>query len=250
MRVTYDDNLAQKQALVKRAETIQNSYDWRDATDEFAELMEEWKKIGPVARRDQNEALWQSFNKARKHFFNRKDEDRDRRRSHMEQARAGRLSQVQEFLSQLRAELKEFEEDLADHHVAMANLGSSKIDAQIRANLERLIAQGSPKVDKKRQKIAEVEAQLAELNRDNSRKPQQQKKSEQVRPEPAAAVQSVMQEEPATQEPSGEASMADKQGETITQEPTAAEADQSVPAAQEASGNMEEPGSEYRPDRN
>ncbi len=199
MRVTYDDNHAQKQALLKRAETLQHSHDWRGATDEFAELMEEWKKIGPVARREQNEALWQSFNKARKTFFDRKDDDRDRRRSHMEQARVGRLSQVQEFLSQLRAELKEFEEDLADHHLAMANLGSGKMDNQIRANLERLIAQGSPKVEKKRAKIAEIEAQLAELMRDNQRKPQTKGPTPQ-QPRDVADQETKTTELPATQQ--------------------------------------------------
>lgn len=188
MRVTYDDNYAQKQALVKRAETLQNSTDWRGATDEFAELMEEWKKIGPVARREQNEALWQAFNKARKTFFQRKDDDRDRRRSHMEHARVGRLSQVKEFLSQLKAELKEYEEDLADHHVSMSNLGSSKIDEQIRGNLERLIAQAGPKMEKKRAKIAEVEAQLAELTKEQNRKPAKEKpqpRTESASPSPA-----------------------------------------------------------------
>jgi hypothetical protein len=188
MRVTYDDNYAQKQALVKRAETLQSSTDWRSATDEFAELMEEWKKIGPVARREQNEALWQAFNKARKTFFQRKDDDRDRRRSHMEHARVGRLSQVKEFLSQLKAELKEFEEDLADHHVSMANLGTSKIDEQIRSNLERLIAQAGPKMEKKKAKITEVEAQLAELTKEQNRKPAKEKpqpKAESAAPSPA-----------------------------------------------------------------
>jgi hypothetical protein len=186
MRVTYDDNHAQKLGLVKRAETLQDSNDWRGATDEFAELMEEWKKIGPVARREQNEALWQAFSKARKTFFQRKDDDRDRRRSHMEQARAGRQMQVKDFLAQLRAELKEYEEDLADHHASMANLGNSKIDEQIRANLERLIAQAGPKMEKKRAKIAEVEAQLADLMKEQNRK-QTKEKPSQKETAPAAA---------------------------------------------------------------
>ncbi len=237
MRVTYDDNLAQKQALVNRAETIQNSYEWRDATDEFAELMEEWKKIGPVARRDQNEALWQSFNKARKTFFNRKDEDRDRRRGHMEQARAGRLSQVQEFLSQLRAELKEFEEDLTDHHVAMANLGTSKIDAQIRANLERLISQGSPKLEKKRQKITEVEAQLSELTRDGSRKPQAQqqpKKAEQLKPAEQPAQQ-MAQDAPPTEEAPDPAQPAQGgEAEALPQETTTSAPQPEAPPTEDA----------------
>lgn len=221
MRVTYDDNYAQKSALVKRAETLQSSTDWRGATDEFAELMEEWKKIGPVARRDQNEALWQSFNKARKTFFNRKDEDRDRRRSHIEQARVGRLSQVKEFLTQLKAEVKEFEEDLADHHASMANLGTGKMDNQIRANLERLIAQAGPKLEKKQAKIAEVEAQLAELTKDQQRKPAKEKQ-EQAPPQQADSAQKIdVEQQIAT-------------AETLPQEPRSATPE---PEAPEASGS-------------
>ncbi len=166
MRVTFDDNLAQKEAIVKRAEALENSNDWRGTTDELTELMEEWKKIGPVARREQNEALWRAFNKARHNFFRRKDEDRDRRHARMHQVHADRLVQVKDFLAQLKAELKEFEADLADHHASMANLGDGKIDVQIRANLERLIEQAGPKMEKKRAKIAEVEAQLEGLKRE------------------------------------------------------------------------------------
>ncbi|MBS1615959.1 MAG: DUF349 domain-containing protein [Bacteroidetes bacterium] len=170
LRVTHDDNLVQKEAIVKRAESLQNSTDWRGTTEELTELMEAWKKVGPVARREQNEALWRAFNKARHNFFHRKDEDRDRRRAHMENNRAGRLAQVQDFLAQLKTELKEFEEDLADHHASLANLGNSKIDQKIRANLEQLIAQAAPKMEKKQAKIAEVAAQLEGLKQEQKQK--------------------------------------------------------------------------------
>jgi hypothetical protein len=164
IRVGLDDNYAQKAALVKQAESLQYSTDWRAATDEFAELMEEWKKIGPVAR-EHSETLWESFIKARRNFFNRKDEDRDRRRGQIERAQAGRLSQTKEFLARLKEELKEDEENLADFHASLGNLGGGKKDDQIRANLEKLIAQAGPKMQKKREKIAEVEAQLASIQK-------------------------------------------------------------------------------------
>ncbi len=164
IRVGLDDNYAQKAALVKQAESLQYSTDWRAATDEFTELMEEWKKVGPVAR-EHSESLWESFIKARRNFFNRKDEDRDRRRGQIERAHAGRLAQTQEFLARLREELKEDEENLADFHASLGNLGGGKKDDQIRANLEKLIAQASPKMQKKREKIAEVEAQLAGISK-------------------------------------------------------------------------------------
>jgi chromosome segregation ATPase len=111
----------------------------------------------------------------------------------MDQARADRLAQVRDFLAQLKAELQEFEDDLADHHSSMANLGDSKIDAQIRANLERLIEQAGPKMEKKRAKIAEVEAQLESLNRErrDREKPGRQK---QARQEAATAAESTRQD--------------------------------------------------------
>jgi cell division FtsZ-interacting protein ZapD len=174
IRVGLDDNYAQKAALVKQAESLQHSSDWRAATDEFSELMEAWKRIGPVAR-EHSEALWESFLKARRHFFNRKDEDRERRRGQMERAQAGRLSQTKDFLGRLRSELEEDEATLADYHVSLGNLSGGKMDGQIRANLERLIAQAAPRIQKKREKIAEVEAQLNTISRQNSKKKKDEK---------------------------------------------------------------------------
>jgi len=174
VRVGLDDNYAQKAALVKQAESLQYSTDWRAATDEFAELMEEWKKIGPVAR-EHSEVLWESFIKARRAFFNRKDEDRDRRRGQIERAHAGRISQTREFLARLRDELKDDEENLADFHASLGNLSGGKKDDQIRANLEKLIGQAGPKMQKKREKIAEVEAQLATITKPAAKKPRDER---------------------------------------------------------------------------
>jgi len=179
IRVGLDDNYAQKSALVKHAQQLQNSNDWRGATDEFAELMEEWKKIGPVAK-EHSEPLWESFIKARRNFFNRKDADRDRRRGQIERAQSERKSQTQQFLKQLRDELKEDEENLADYHLSLGNLGTGKMDAQIKANLEKLISQAEPKMQKKREKIATVEAQLAEMSQSHPKKNQEDKKNKQV----------------------------------------------------------------------
>jgi hypothetical protein len=164
VRVALDDNYAQKAALVARAQKLSNSTDWRGATDEFADLMDAWKKIGRVAH-EHSDALWESFTAARRQFFNRKDADRDRRRVHIERAQQDRLSQTHEFLSRLRDELKEDEESLADYHLSLGNLTGGKKDDLIRANLEKLIAQSGPRMEKKREKIKEVEAQLSSMSR-------------------------------------------------------------------------------------
>jgi hypothetical protein len=169
IRVSLDDNYAQKMALVNRAETLQHSNDWRGATDEFTELMEEWKKIGPVAR-EHSEALWEQFIKARRNFFARKDADRDRRRAQIDRAQASRVSQTQEFLNRLKEEMKEDEERLIDFQESLGRLTTGKKEDELRAHLGKLIAQTGPKVEKKKEKIAEVEAQLANLVKEANRK--------------------------------------------------------------------------------
>ena len=225
IRVGLDDNYAQKMALVKRAETLQHATDWRNVTDEFAELMEAWRKIGPVAR-EHGDDLWESFIKARRTFFNRKDEDRDRRRGQIERAQAGRLSQTQEFLARLREELKEDEENLTDYHLSLGNLSGGKKDDLIRANLEKLIAQTGPRVEKKREKIAEVEAQLNGLTRGNSKKDKADNRDKETGPEEKHASP-TMANTPEAQETLAVAAQPE---EHVAQEPEAAQKDQEGPA--------------------
>lgn len=161
-RVTLDDNLAQKNALIKRAEQLKHSNSWRDATDEFAEMFEEWKKIGPVPRAD-HERLWDEFAKARRFFFNRKDADWEQRRASHEKQFDSRVSQTRQFLDTLKAELKEDEESLEDFKVSLNNITPGPKAKELQAHLERLIAQAGPSMERKKEKIATVEQQLKEL---------------------------------------------------------------------------------------
>ncbi|MCU0305987.1 MAG: DUF349 domain-containing protein [Thermoanaerobaculales bacterium] len=62
---------ADKLALVERAEALAESSTWRSSGEAMDELMEEWKRAGSAGR-EQDEALWQRFNEARRVFFNRR----------------------------------------------------------------------------------------------------------------------------------------------------------------------------------
>lgn len=161
-RVTLEDNLALKAALIKRAEELKYTTSWRDGTDEFAELFEEWKKIGPAPRAE-NERLWEQFAKARRFFFERKDADWERRKSHQEKQHDSRLSQTRQFLETLRAELKDDEEAVEDFKVSLNNITPGPKAKELQAHLEKLIAQSGPNMERKKEKIAEVEKQLKEL---------------------------------------------------------------------------------------
>jgi hypothetical protein len=64
-------NLQMKIELCVQAEALQDSTDWKAASDALIKLQKEWKEIGPVPRK-QSEKCWKRFRKACDHFFNRK----------------------------------------------------------------------------------------------------------------------------------------------------------------------------------
>ncbi|MBA3828752.1 MAG: DUF349 domain-containing protein [Taibaiella sp.] len=162
VRVSLEDNLAQKQAILKRAEALKNSTHWHDGTDEMNELMDEWKKIGPVPRALSN-AMWEQFLSARKHFFNRKDEYRDSRKKHAIQHQASRLSQSREFIQKLQEEIKEEEERIADFNEGLKNITPGKKEQELREHLQKLIAQGEENIARRKAKVENVEKELAQM---------------------------------------------------------------------------------------
>lgn len=155
VRISLEDNYAQKLALLKRAEAIKNSIQWRTATEEMNELMDEWKKIGAVPREHSNK-IWEDFIAARRHFFDRKDADREKRRQYVAQAAERRMEQKRSFLRKLEDELKEEQEKLADFKNAIENITPGNKAEELHAHLTRLIAQCEHKIVQKEQKIADV----------------------------------------------------------------------------------------------
>ncbi len=67
------DNLHQKNELCEQAEALQNSDDWKAATDALIRLQKEWKKVGPVPKKN-SDKIWKRFRTACDNFFNRKNE--------------------------------------------------------------------------------------------------------------------------------------------------------------------------------
>lgn len=64
-------NLDLKMELVDKAEGIAASENWKETTEIFKQLLEDWKNIGRTLP-EKNEALWQRFIAAKNHFFDRK----------------------------------------------------------------------------------------------------------------------------------------------------------------------------------
>lgn len=71
LKAEMDHNLQLKTEICEAAESLQESEQWKKATDELIALQKRWKEIGPVARRH-SDAIWKRFRSACDRFFERK----------------------------------------------------------------------------------------------------------------------------------------------------------------------------------
>lgn len=177
-KVEHEDNYAQKLALLKRAESIKNSSNWKETTDEMNELFDEWKKIGMVPRAFIH-SLWDQFISARKHFFNRKDEEREKRKTFVEKQIQYKHEKTKSFFDQLVQEFDEEKERLTEFKIAIENITPGNKEEELRAHLEKLIGQSEHKLKHKSEKIEDIRSQLKDLDKMNNASPKENLESEQ-----------------------------------------------------------------------
>ena len=216
--VEQDNNLIQKQALVQRANAIKNSPNWRDVTEEMNELMEEWKKIGPVPLKVKD-TIWEEFNGARKHFFKRKDENRDRHKQLIEKKQGQRVIDSHNFLAKLEFELQDDEARINEFREDVKNVTPGPKEKQLREHLTNLIAEIETGLQSKREKIEKVKKELAELEQ---------------QPKPAEKKEHH-------KEPKVEAIQASPEAETETSPEVATETETSPEAPEENDTQTEKP---------
>ncbi len=70
-KAELEENFEKKKILCEKAESLQNSTDWKTTTDILIEIQKEWKTIGPVAKK-YSDILWKRFVTACDHFFEEK----------------------------------------------------------------------------------------------------------------------------------------------------------------------------------
>jgi hypothetical protein len=169
MRVELEDNMAKKTAILNRAEALKDATQWNDTTAEMNELMTEWKSIGPVPR-EHSQSMWEQFLAARRHFFDRKDAAREKRKHHQERQKNERVSRAKHFVHQLEDEIKEHEEELADFTNGLENITPGKKAEELRQHLENLIKEVSAKLDKKRKKLEDALKQSAPATKERKEK--------------------------------------------------------------------------------
>ncbi len=199
IRVEQEDNYAQKLSLLKRAESIKNSTNWRETTEEMNELLTEWKKIGQVPR-EFIHSLWEQFLAARKHFFNRKDEDREKRKLFVEKQIQGKFQKTKSFLEQLEQELDEEKARLEDFKGALGNVSPGNKEDELKSHLEKLISQTEFKIKHKISKIEDLRKQVEDLEKMNAPKPNVEK----TETSPTAGTTTPTDEAPSSEEQTSE----------------------------------------------
>ena len=85
-RDMFSENLRLKRELLAKAEELKSSQEWQEATQKFVELQNEWKKIGPVARKYSDD-IWKQFTAACDAFFEAKREASKQEREAFKQRR-------------------------------------------------------------------------------------------------------------------------------------------------------------------
>lgn len=171
IRIMHEQNLARKTELLQRAERIKNSTNWNDTTAELNELLDEWKTIGPVAREHSNK-IWEEFIAARKHFFARKDANREQRKQHFEQIKTVRSVQAREMVAKLLTDIKEEEDKLVDFKSALENITPGKKADELRKHLEQLLIDGEQKIRRLKEKYDAVKDEYGKQAEDAAKEVQ------------------------------------------------------------------------------
>jgi len=160
LRDELNGNLRQKKDLLRQAEELKDSTDWKEATDKFIELQKQWKQVGPVARK-YSEDIWKQFTAACDHFFEEKKKafkaDHENYLKRQEDRKVQRAKE--EVLDGDRRKLVRMYEAIQLETKTMENnMGFFSGKA------EGLLKSMQQKIEANKKKMAEIEAKIAEID--------------------------------------------------------------------------------------
>lgn len=155
LKVGLEDNYARKMALVTHAETLQHSDDFDGATQEFADMFEEWRTIGRIAK-EHGDAPWERFLAAKRHFFERKDAYRDAHKGSRINELTERMYKERGILNKLSKQLSSDEQLIVDVEARMANLPTSLRSYQKREEYLETLEQLKDNVANLRQEVEDL----------------------------------------------------------------------------------------------
>ena len=124
MKQRYNENIAKKQSLIEKAETLMESTDWKVTTDKMIALQKEWKTIGAVPKKAGDE-LWSKFLEACNKFFEARNAanagTRNEERTNLDKKKAI-ISQLKELVEGSVDDLQEKVKGLVDEYAKIGHV--------------------------------------------------------------------------------------------------------------------------------
>lgn len=164
-RVQLEDNYARKMAIVTHAEELQNSNDFDLGTQEFHNMFEEWKTIGRVPKEYGDDA-WERFIKAKKNFFDRKDENREKRKVELSKDLQERVIKNRSFYNKVSRELQREEELLFDVEDRIKNLPATLRSYEKREEYIEMLEDIKERINTLKEKAKDVKDKLYQDERE------------------------------------------------------------------------------------
>ena len=159
IKVQLEDNYARKMAIVNHAEELQHSMDFDVATTEFMDMFEEWKKIGRIPKEYGDDA-WDRFQKAKKNFFDRKDENREKRKQELSKDIKERYERNRSYYNKITRELQREESLLFDMDDRIKNLPATLRSYEKREEYMEVMEEIKAKVNELKEKAKEVKEKM------------------------------------------------------------------------------------------
>ena len=159
-------NLDRKRALVEKAESLKDSENWRDTTNEFKKLQAEWKEIGFTSRKE-GEQVWKAFRSACDHFFNRMKEDRKAFKNQQKEKVSAKQEVIDELEKLVEDEKKLSKNQLLELAKKFRKIGRLPRDFQkVEDRFEEVLQSGFDKlkIDKQEAAQAQFEQKLDALS--------------------------------------------------------------------------------------
>lgn len=165
IKVQLEDNYARKMAIATHAEELQHSNDFDMGTEEFHNMFEEWKTIGRIPK-EHGDDVWERFLKAKKTFFERKDENREKRKTELSKDLNEKVTRNRTIYHKLSRELQREEELLFDVEDRIKNLPPTLRSYEKREEYIEMMDDIKEKVNSLKAKAKEVKDKLIQDERE------------------------------------------------------------------------------------
>jgi hypothetical protein len=161
---SLEENQKRKEALCLEAEALVLVFDPKAAREKVRSLHDEWKTLGPAPGKANNE-LWDRFRKACDKAFETVAIEQNAVRGQWVIALKDALTRKTEAAERIKDSLAHDQEVLARFEDTLTKTADGEGAAEIRAGLEKRIAETKQKMTSKAGRLADLETDLAEIKK-------------------------------------------------------------------------------------